>query len=43
MVIYMIKILYNEKDNIDEDILYSTFADIIKSMQSKEEDDTDEE
>ena len=39
----MIKIIYNNNNNIDEDMLYSTFAEIIKDMKSKEEsEDTDE-
>ena len=40
--IFVVNIVYNtDNDNIDEDVLYSTFADIIKTIQLQE--DTDEE
>lgn len=39
----MIKIIYNGNNNIDEDTLYSIFAEIIKNMKDNEEgDDTNE-
>lgn len=39
----MIKIIYNVNNNIDEDTLYSIFAEIIKNMKDNEEgDDTNE-
>lgn len=38
----MVNIVYNtDNNNIDEDVLYSTFADIIKTIQLQE--DTNEE
>ena len=43
MVEYVIKIIYNVNNNIDEDTLYSIFAEIIKNMKDNEEgDDTNE-
>ena len=39
----MIKIIYSNNNTIDEDMLYSTFAEIITDIKSREEgEDTDE-
>lgn len=40
----MLNVVYNtDSDNINEDILYGVFADIIKTIQSQEEDTENEE